>query len=83
MPTITISDLRPVGSELFADDESYMRDLADNEFGSIQGGFSFGAVTATIAQAISVAGSSVACGVSVVTVVTVAGVIGYKSKDWM
>lgn len=79
MPTITISDLRPVGSELFADDESYMRDLADNEFGSIQGGFSF----AAIAAAISAAGSSVACGVSVVTVVTAAGIIGYKAKDWM
>ncbi len=39
MATIKISDLRPVGSELFRDDESFMNELAENEENIIQGGY--------------------------------------------
>ena len=38
MASIKISDLRSAGSELFFDSESYMSDLADNEFDSVNGG---------------------------------------------
>ncbi|MEQ9481500.1 hypothetical protein [Coleofasciculus sp. F4-SAH-05] len=37
MSTITIYDLRPTGSELFSDSESYMKDLTEEEI-DIQGG---------------------------------------------
>jgi hypothetical protein len=38
MAYITISDLRPAGSELFADSESFMNDLVDGELEAISGG---------------------------------------------
>jgi hypothetical protein len=38
MSNISISNLNPTGSELFADDESFMSDLTDREFNSINGG---------------------------------------------
>jgi hypothetical protein len=38
MPSINISDLRPAGSELFSDSESYMAELGDSEFEMINGG---------------------------------------------
>lgn len=38
MSNISISSLNPTGSELFADDESFMTDLTDQEFNSINGG---------------------------------------------
>ena len=37
MANIKISDLRPTGSELFADSESYMAELADSEL-DVSGG---------------------------------------------
>jgi len=37
MSTINISDLRPTGSELFSDSESYMGELSEHEL-SVQGG---------------------------------------------
>lgn len=38
MAYITISDLRPAGSELFADSESFMNDLVDGELEVMGGG---------------------------------------------
>ncbi|MEH2117229.1 hypothetical protein [Nostoc sp.] len=38
MATINISDLRPAGSDLFSDSESYMSELGDNELVKVNGG---------------------------------------------
>ena len=38
MASIQISNLYPVGSELFKDSESFMNELVDNELSSINGG---------------------------------------------
>jgi hypothetical protein len=38
MATIKIADLRPVGSEFFADSESYLNELTDDELNMTQGG---------------------------------------------
>jgi hypothetical protein len=56
MATIVIHDLNPAGYSLFADNESYLQDLSSDDDLNISGGFS---VTSTIA-----------CGVSFITVVT-------------
>jgi hypothetical protein len=37
MPSINISDLRPVGSELFEDSENFIYELTDNELVFVQG----------------------------------------------
>ncbi|BAZ12492.1 hypothetical protein NIES4071_43230 [Calothrix sp. NIES-4071] len=39
MATINISDLRPAGSDLFSNSESYMNELGDSELDIINGGF--------------------------------------------
>ncbi len=38
MSNISISSLNPTGSELFADNESFMADLTEQEFSSVNGG---------------------------------------------
>lgn len=38
MATINISEIRPTGSNLFSDFESYMNELVDSELDSISGG---------------------------------------------
>lgn len=38
MSFIQISELRPVGSELFQDSESYLQELSSQEIGTIEGG---------------------------------------------
>lgn len=45
MANITISDLRPAGSELFDDSENYLNDLTDDELNMTQGGYSPVAIT--------------------------------------
>ncbi|MBS9383938.1 MAG: hypothetical protein HEQ24_06730 [Dolichospermum sp. BR01] len=40
MANIVISELRPAGSDLFMDSESYLTDLTDNELHMKQGGSS-------------------------------------------
>lgn len=40
MATINISDLNPVGLELFSESESYMNEISEGEFTGIQGGSS-------------------------------------------
>jgi hypothetical protein len=42
MPTITISNLRPAGSELFDDSESFLKDLRDAELNLTHGGCQHG-----------------------------------------
>lgn len=49
MANINISDLRPTGSELFSDSESYMSELGDNELDIINGG----AITTPVCISIS------------------------------
>jgi hypothetical protein len=39
MASITLSELRPVGSDLFQDSESYLNELGDREVNSVVGGF--------------------------------------------
>lgn len=39
MANISISDLSPAGSDLFTDFNTFLRDLDDNEFSEITGGF--------------------------------------------
>lgn len=68
MSTIAISDLCPVGSDLFFDSESYMKYLSDEEL-SIQGGASPSAST-------TIATSSPAC-MSIGLVVSIVGTIAY------
>uniref|UniRef100_A0A2P0ZG77 Class IIb bacteriocin, lactobin A/cerein 7B family n=1 Tax=[Tolypothrix] sp. PCC 7415 TaxID=373957 RepID=A0A2P0ZG77_9CYAN len=40
MASITVSNLRPIGSDLFMDSESFMDALTDNELAEINGGAS-------------------------------------------
>jgi hypothetical protein len=40
MATITISELRPVGSSFFSDPETFMDVLSENEVGGVNGGLS-------------------------------------------
>ena len=50
MAVIKISELRPAGSELFQDSESFLNDLSEREVGAIEGArgvvISFGATVA-------------------------------------
>jgi hypothetical protein len=39
MANIVVSNLSPVGSELFSDRESYMNDLVDRDLDRINGGY--------------------------------------------
>jgi bacteriocin-like protein len=48
MATINISDLRPTGSDLFSDSESYMSELGDNELASVNGGILTSPVCAAV-----------------------------------
>ncbi len=38
MASIKISELRPAGSELFQDSESFLNELSDRETGNLEGG---------------------------------------------
>ncbi len=58
MATIKISELRPVGSELFQDSESFLNELNEKEILTAVGG---GSVVSVISQA------TVSVGVSIVT----------------
>lgn len=58
MASITISDLRPAGYDLFSDSESYMKDLSEAELG-IEGGITPAIVAAA-------AWSSANCGYAAV-----------------
>lgn len=49
MATIAISDLRPTGSDLFLDPESFLNDLTDGELNSTHGGSSPVCIIAIVA----------------------------------
>lgn len=61
MANIAISDLRPTGSDLFFDSESYMKDLSDGEL-NIQGGIT---PALFVAAEYAIASSEV-CGLAIV-----------------
>ncbi|ARV58935.1 hypothetical protein BZZ01_10080 [Nostocales cyanobacterium HT-58-2] len=42
MAHIKVSELRPAGSELFIDSESFLNDLSDVDVSSVHGGFGHG-----------------------------------------
>jgi hypothetical protein len=39
MASIKLSELRPVGSDLFQDNESFLEELGDRDMNSVVGGF--------------------------------------------
>lgn len=59
MADIKIKDLRPAGSEFFADNESYLTELTEDEL-SIMGGIDIPAITLAVSLALSIPGLSVA-----------------------
>ena len=48
MAKINVSNLHPVGSDLFSDSENYISELSDNELGTINGGIAASSVPPTI-----------------------------------
>lgn len=60
MASIKISDIRPAGSELFVDSESFMNDLADQELSATNGGISPVAIWGVAIASEYVIGSMVA-----------------------
>ena len=57
MASIKISELRPAGSELFSDSESYISELSEGEL-DIQGGFMPLLITATVVAITLYAGNA-------------------------
>ncbi|WP_017318970.1 hypothetical protein [Mastigocladopsis repens] len=53
MANIKLNDLRPVGSDFFADNESYLNELTDNELGVTGGIITLDSV-ASLASALSI-----------------------------
>ena len=47
MAKINVSNLHPVGSDLFFDSENYISELSDNELGTINGGIAASSVPPT------------------------------------
>ena len=52
MAKINVSNLNPVGSDLFFDSENYISELSDNELGTINGGFSL-SCTVTVTERVN------------------------------
>jgi ABC-type glycerol-3-phosphate transport system permease component len=54
MATISINNLCPAGSGLFADEENYLRELSETEFelGEVYGGSLLSAITGAVFSAI-------------------------------
>lgn len=48
MANIAISDLRPVGANLFQDSESFLNDITSEEMTNLSGGFFFSFYIATV-----------------------------------
>jgi len=74
MATINISDLRPAGSELFYDSETFMTDLVNSELGEVFGGGITQAITSRVLSAVAATGAPV---VSFVASAVVTGVVAY------
>jgi hypothetical protein len=66
MASIKISDLRPAGSDLFSDSESYISELGDSELNIINGGFTSSPVCVVWSIRITVA-ASIAASIVVTT----------------
>ncbi|MBW4423015.1 MAG: hypothetical protein KME50_00730 [Nostoc desertorum CM1-VF14] len=73
MASIVISELHPVGFELFSDSEGYLRDLSEPELG-IEGG---------IIPAIAAAAAWSSIGCKVAAVGLAAGAVGYIKGRWL
>ncbi len=65
MPSIKISELRPVGSELFLDSESYLNELNEQEMQTIEGQGKYKIVLTSVINVNSQA--SVSQGISLAT----------------
>lgn len=75
MANIKISELRPAGSELFQDSESFLNELNDQATSVVFGGGG----DINISQVISQATASI--GISIVTFTVVSKVVKNKKKD--
>jgi hypothetical protein len=64
MASITVSNLSPLGSDLFMDSESFMDALADNELSEINGGITPAVIT-TIATKWFIGAAIVGIGVGI------------------
>jgi hypothetical protein len=55
MASIEISNLHPIGSELFQDSESFLNELTDQEMWSVEGGIlsMFGLLGTTLSESLS------------------------------
>ena len=60
MASIKISELRPAGSELFQDSESFLNELSDREMGAIEGGaFTVVGVSVSAQTVVSINGNTI------------------------
>jgi hypothetical protein len=66
MRTIAIQDLQPLGSDLFADSESYLRELSEEEELGLLGG-----KTSVSGSAVSIVGSAIGSAIVTAVVVTI------------
>ncbi|QIR36469.1 hypothetical protein HCG51_06675 [Tolypothrix sp. PCC 7910] len=66
MPTIKISELRPVGSQLFQDSESYLHELNEQEMHTIGGKGKYRIILTSVINVNSQA--SISQGISVYTI---------------
>lgn len=74
MSTITISDLHPVGAELFSDSETFMADLTDSELSEASGGGIFQAITSRALGALALKAAPAA---SLISSAIATGVVAY------
>ena len=58
MATIKIADLNPVGSEFFADSESYLNELTNDELNMTQGGSTPACISITVVTIVTAAVAS-------------------------
>lgn len=68
MSFIQISELRPVGSELFQDSESYLQELSSQETGTIEGGYNGLVLTSVIESPLVNSLLTISQGISVNTI---------------
>ena len=59
MAIIKISELRPAGSELFQDSESFLNELTEREVGGIEGARTIGTIGSVSIGAFTVVGNTV------------------------
>ena len=74
MATINISDLRPTGSALFFDSESFMNELSDGEIGIYGGGTPAASSMPCFYASVKVTAVTLAAGAAI------SGAIGYFAR---